>query len=258
MNQLQSKRIFGMTITQMVILGCLALMACGTVFGGLFFVSGSMGGSFSMLPSPVPTSTVQPTFTPYLTQTPTLTPTATDIPYEDLLPEGWDQYTTDSIELWVPPRFEVVDIEEERQKRIQFYEDLGYDDIAEELEDNPPTYVYWFKDSEPNTTLFIPNITIEPLLMTAENPDNFIDQENAKLPQEFIVVNRQDFQVGGYEARRLLLEANLNNAYIGVVNFVIFDGTNIWSINCGSHFTEFYTWLPEFDKMARTFRVINE
>ena len=158
------KRVLGMTVAQLAILGCLAFVACGTIAGGLFFVSGSTsGGGISLFPSPAPSSTPQPTFTPYLTETPTPTPTATLIPYEELIPSGWNQYTTTSVELWLPPQFEPVDIGEKRQDRIDLYKELGYDDIAQELEENPPAYVFWFEVSEPSTTLYITNITVGPI-----------------------------------------------------------------------------------------------
>lgn len=258
MSRKRAKRYFGMTIVQLLILGCLTCVVCGTLVGGFVFVSGSTGGGFSVFPSAVPSSTLEPTFTPYLTEIPTLAPTATLIPYEELIPSGWDQYTTATIELWVPPQFQLVDVGQERQDRIEFYKDLGYDEVARELEENPPAYVFWFKESEPRTTLYIANITVEPLLMNAGDLDEFLDREYESGPQEFIIVNRQEFQVGYYEARRVQLEANISNIYIGIAQYAIFDGVNVWIINCGSHFNDFYALLPEFDKVARTFREIGQ
>jgi hypothetical protein len=94
--------------------------------------------------------------------------------------------------------------------------------------------------------------------MTAGSLDEFLDHEYDTESQEFIVVNRQEFKVGNYEARRVLMEANLSNVYIGAAQYAIFDGVNVWIINCGSNFNDFYTWLPEFDKVARTFRLIGQ
>ena len=253
------KRVLGMTVAQLVILSCLAFVACGTIAGGLLFVSGSTdSGGLSIFPSPAPSSTPQPTFTPYLTETPMLTPTATLIPYEELIPSGWDQYTTTNIELWVPPQFEPVDVGQERQNRIDHYKELGHDDIARELEENPHAYVFWFVNPDSGTNLFQPSITIEPGPMTAESLDMYLDQEYADGLEEFIIVSRQEFLVDNYEARRVLLEANLSNVYIGVAQYTIFDGVNVWVINCGSHFNEFYTWLPEYDKVVRTFRLTGQ
>ncbi len=258
MNTKRVKRYFGMTVAQLTILGCLVLTVCGILFGGLFLVSGSMGRGFSIFSSPEPTSTLQPTSTPYLTETPPFTPTSTLIPYDDLIPSGWNQYTTSSVEIWLPPQFEPVDIDKKRQESIDFYKDIGYADIAEELEERPSAIVFWFETSEPSKTLYRTNITVEPVLMTAANLDDYLDQESTSGLQEFVVVNRKEIQVGNYEARRFLLEANLSNVYIGVAQYAVFDGINIWYITCASHFNEFYAWLPEFDKIARTFRLINQ
>ena len=123
---------------------------------------------------------------------------------------------------------------------------------------NPPAYVFWFKQSEPGTSPYPANITLESLLMNADSLDTFLDQRFANLPQEFIVVNRQEFQVGGYEARKVTLEVNLSDVYIGMVQYAIFDRTNVWMITCSSYFNDFYTWLPEFDKVAHTFRRIDQ
>jgi hypothetical protein len=258
MRKKRSKRYFGMTVIQLVILGCLAFVACGAVGGGLVFVSGSMGGSgLPLIPSPAPSSTPIPTSTPFLTETPTLTPTPTLVPYEELIPSGWNQYTTTNIEVWLPPQFEPVDIGQERQDRIDLYNDLGYDDIADDLEDNPPAYVFWFEVTDPGTGLYVTNITLEPDLMDATDLDAYLKQQGAVRPQEFVLVNRQDFPVAYYQARRTLLEANLSNIYVGVAQYAIYDGVNVWILNCGSNFNEFYTWLPEFDKIARTFHLID-
>lgn len=255
----RTKRYFGMTIIQLAILGCLAFVACGTVAGGLLFASSStIGGGIALFPSPAPSATPLPTSTPFLTATPAPTSTATLIPYEELIPPGWNQHTTTILELWVPPQFNSINIDVERQATIDLYRDLGYEDYAEDLENNPSAYVFWFKHSDPGSNLFTPNINIGPALMTAADLDTYLNQAYADGPQEFVVVNRQEFAVGNYEARRWLLEANLNNIYIGVAQYAIFDGTDVWFITGGSHFNEFYSWLPEFDKVARTFRLIDQ
>lgn len=257
MSSKPTNRYFGMTVVQLAILGCLGLAACGVFIGGLFFVSDSMGFGLSIFPSLEPTSTIPPTSTPYLTETPTLTPTATPIPYEDLVPSGWDQYTTETIELWLPPQFEITDVEKKRQESIEFYKDIGREDFAKELEENPSAFVFWFETSDPSKTMYKTNISVETSLMTAASLDDYLDQQSTGSLQEFVVVNRQEFQVGNYEARRILSEANLSNVYIGVAQYIIYDGVNVWHITCASHFNEFYAWLPDFDKIARTFRLID-
>ena len=260
MSKNRAKRYFGMTVVQLLVLGCLALVACVTLAGGGVIVNGVIGGDgFSLLPSPMPTSTPAPTSTPYLTETPTLVPTATLIPYEELVPSGWDQYTTTTLELWVPPQFKPVDVEKELQATIKFYRDQGYDDLAQQLEDNPPAYVFWFRDTKPSAnSLYTAGITLEPVLVTGTSLDEFLDQRYANGPQEYHVVNRQEFQVGNYEARRVLLEGNLNTVYVSIAQYVIFDGVNAWVINCTAHINDFYTLLPEFDKVAHTFRLIGQ
>jgi hypothetical protein len=256
MRDIQKKRYFGMTVIQLAVLGCLAFVALGTVLGGGIFITTSMrdsGSSVSLSPTP------ELTATPSVTDTPAPTPTETPIPYEELIPSGWNQHITPDIEIWLPVQFKAVNIEKERKDRIDFYQELGHDEIARDFEENPSAYMLWFKGTETSTTPYIANITIEFESMNAENLDVYLDQEYPDgTSLAFRVVNRKGFQVGGYEARRVLLESSLSDIYIGVAQYAIYDGTRVFLINCSSHFSEFYTWLPEFDKVARTFRLVGQ
>jgi len=256
MKNIQNKRYFGMTVIQLAVLGCLVFAALGTVLGGGIFITTSMrgsGNSADLPPTPELTATPSPTET--LTPTPTITP----VPYEELIPSGWNQHITSDIEIWLPLQFKTVNIENERKDRIDYYRKLGHDEIARDFEENPSAYMFWFKGTESSTTPYIANITIEFETMTAENLDAYLDGEYPDgTSMTFRVANRKEFQVGEYEARRVLLESSLSDIYIGVAQYAIYDGTRVFLINCSSHFNEFYTLLPEFDKAARTFRLVGQ
>ena len=257
MRDIQNKRYFGMTVAQLAILGCLALVALGTILGGGIFITTSMRGGNSAGSSPALTPTPAFTATPSATETPT--PTATIIPYEQLIPSGWKQHLTPDIEIWLPAQFKSVNVENERRDRINYYKKLGHDDFARELEENPAAYVFWFKGPEAGTTSYIANITVEFKPMIIESLDAYLDQSYpGGTSTAYRVANRKEFQVGIYQGRRVLLESNFSNVYVGVAQYVFYDGLRLWQIDCSSHFNEFYTWLPDFDKVARTFRLVGQ
>ena len=260
MKDIQNKRFFGMTVVQLAVLGCLGLAALGTILGGGIFITTSMRGNGNPANStPVFTSTPELTATPAFTETPVLTPTATLIPYEQLIPSGWNQYITPDAEIWLPVQFKRVNAEEERLARIDFYKKLGHEEYAQQLEENPAAYFYWFKGSETGTTPYIANITVEFKPMTIESLDAYIDQEYPDGSSlAFRIANRKEFQIGKYGGRRVLLESTFSDVYVGVAQYMLYDGNRLWEINCSSHFSEFYTWLPEFDKVARAFRLVEQ
>lgn len=257
MSRKRSKRYFGMTVLQLVILSCLGLAACGTLGGGFWFVSSTVGGGLLPAAQPVqPSATLQPLPTLFLSPTPTLTPTITPFPYEALVPQDWIQHTTDQIEIWLPSEFDATDIEQQRAESIEFYTELGYENIARQMEENPADYAFWFELSRPSVTLFVTNITVEMVPLTDPSLDEYLDRvEFEDLPAEYRVVDREDFQVGDLEVKRSIMEGNFNSIYVGIAQYAITDGTNIWLINCASHFNDFYTWLPIFDQIAQTFRL---
>ena len=100
----RNRKYLGMTTQQLGILGGLAAVLCllCSVTGTLVLRSG-VSGLFSR--APVDTPTAQPTSTILLTPTLALTETPTPVPYDQLIPDGWTQYKTTLIELWLPGGF---------------------------------------------------------------------------------------------------------------------------------------------------------
>ena len=256
----QNKRYFGMTVIQLGILGCLGLVALGMVLGGGIFITTSLGstGPSGRAPQDI-SATPEWTATPIITETPTLTPTATPFPYDELIPSGWEQHITSDIEIWLPTRFKSVNVENERREMIDLYQDIGLDEIARTMQENPSAYVFWFKASESDAVPYTANISIEFQAVSIESLDIYLDQKYINEESSpFRVVNRKEILGGIHQTRRILLESTLDNYYVAVAQYAIYDGTHLWFINCTAHYNEFYTLLPDFDKVARTFRLVGQ
>ena len=99
----QNRKFFGMTPLQLGILAGLAGAAC-LLFGlaGWFVLRGKSG-----LLARAPENTPVPRATSTLIVIPTLTPTQTPtpVPYEMLIPSGWEQFKTGLVEIWLPSSF---------------------------------------------------------------------------------------------------------------------------------------------------------
>jgi hypothetical protein len=253
------KRYFGMTIVQLVILGCLGLTAFGVIGGGFWFVNSSMMELNALLSPPVNgRATLQATLEPAPSATIALTPTQTPVPYESLIPDGWTQHKNQSIEIWLPSSFYESNIDVSVSELIEKYRELGQDKQANELENSPPGYVFWMETKSPSQKLFTTRLTIYPVLMVGDDLDNFLDQQYNLVRLRSTIVDSRPFEVGNYQARRTLIEASLGGVYVGYVSYAIYDGTLVWFVEGASHFNEFYTWLPIFDDAAQTFRFIGQ
>jgi len=260
MRNQQTKRYFGMTIVQLGILGCLGSVALVMVCGGGIFISRLLGGiGFLGGSSQEVTFTPAPTDTPFLTQTPTSTPTLTPVPYDELIPPGWNQYITSDIEIWLPVQFKPVNVEDERQNKTELYQDLGLEDVARIMQEHPSAYVFWFKAGDSNTVPYPANISIEFEPLSVDNLDLYLDQQypDGESPP-FRVVNRKEIPGGIYETRRILLESTVDDFFVAEAQYAIYDGTYLWWITCTAHYNDFYTLLPDFDKIARTFRLVGQ
>ena len=101
------------------------------------------------------------------------------------------------------------------------------------------------------------SIVVKVDFLPTETLDEYVDQAYGDSMQGYEVVNLQEYPIEGLEARRILLVAHLNDLSIGVADYVITDGVNLWIISCWSDFNEFYTWLPEFDRVGRSFHLLH-
>jgi len=231
--QNKHRRYLGMGWMQANILACLGLLA-------LVGISCS-ASQISDLVNPAAVATVQPilvepatelplvTDTPSPSDTPELpTPTFTATTYESMIPEGWNQYTYDRVELWMPADFVKTSSES----------DLIY---AEN------------KNNSGNG--FYVSVSLTKETPTVTELDDFIREGLKHFTPDTTYLEKKRFEIGGYEAQRLKLQVIMINIPMGEVIYFIKDGGNIWILSGISHYDEFGKWLPTFDQIAHTFRV---
>jgi len=258
MSKSRKKRIFGMTGLQLAVLMILLLIIIALIFGGLSFISRPAGtGGFSEVPASEATFPSQPLITPDMTQISQLSLTAIVDSGSEPVPADWKQYTGTRIELSAPPQFEEMNAGAQRQERIDYYRTQGYTFLADNLDDDSFDYRFWFKFPQPQSIPYPTSIVVKDNILPTNTLDEYIDQAYGADLQGFVLIDRQAFSVGeDLEARRVLLTANLKDVSIGVADYAITDGVNVWIIRAGSSLDEFYTWLPEFDRVAHSFKLL--
>lgn len=261
MSKNKGKHIFGMTGAQLAVLAILSLTAIAVIFGGIIFISSStQPGGFNILPTDArenPAQAPRANITPDLTDITGLSLTATLNPSEVQVPPDWKQFDNSRIEVRVPPQFVSADIASQRQARIDFFRQQGAGFLATQLEEDFFEYRYWFNFSQPETVTFVTSVIIKAEFLPTEFLAEYVDEAYGSDLQGYEILDRQVYPIQGLEAERILMVANLNDISLGVAEYVVTDGVNLWIISCWSDFDEFSTWLPEFDRIARSFRLIN-
>jgi hypothetical protein len=231
--QNKPRRYFGMTCMQAIVLTVLGLLALGGMgfAAKLILGNGLPVGTAQVPPTqvavvnfvPLPTSTSLPSSTPVL---PTQTFTATT--YASLIPEGWNQYKYDKVEMWMPADF----------VKKSSKDALVYAENKNESGNGFIVSVGLTKDTPAETDL-----------------DDYIQKGLVQFTPETTFLEKKKFQVGSYEAIRLKMQAIINNIPMGEAIYFIKDGGNIWIVGTISHYDEFHKWLPIFDQIVRTFRI---
>jgi len=231
-----NKKYFGMTVTQLGILGGLAALVVLLFCIVGFLVLGKTRGS-AIAQSDTATPTVQPTSTLILTPTLTTTPAPTPLPYESLIPDKWAQFSTPLYEIWMLPGYKKAKVD-------VLVTGLGGSPIVDlalsgSTSKKAPNKIYMTVSYEP---------------MSTDTFEAFITQKLTGLgmaPSE-----RNKVTLNGVPALRLVFSGRKGNTDINELTYVIQDGTTIWYVQYTAEITDFFNTLADFESSAKTFRVV--
>lgn len=232
----EERKYFGMPIRQVGILaglvGILVLLVC---VGGWSILRNSRSG-LSQPPTQAPTPTL--TLTPLTAPTITPTITQTPVPYEQLIPDGWVQYKTALVEIWLPPNFKKAD-----------------PSLLGELADLAvPELVLSEVKSKSSLYNMVAGVSYEPLVGDSFN--KFLDGQLAQVPPDILLVERRKISLNAQDVVRLTFEFRTSNTDVNDLTFVFQDGGTIWYVQYIAQINEFYDTLPIFEQSAKTFRIV--
>ncbi len=231
----ENRKYFGMTTSQLAILGGLVAAAClFFAVTGWFVFRGGLGFSQPPANTPVPESTSTPFVIPTITSTVTSTP----VPYEQLIPSGWTQHRTALVELWLPSGF---------QSTSSGVSGVSGNSVLLEMALIGAT-------SDSSAYEMFVTVSFEPL--TSDSLDTFVDSRLSNIPADINMAERRKVLINSTEAYRLIFEGHNNNVSTNDLLFVFQDGSVIWYVRYSAEIKEFYEMLSTFEQSVKTFRIV--
>jgi len=231
----QDDRYFGMTTMQIGILAGLGAAACllFAMLGWFVFQRGSGFAPLASQPTPVPQSTSTPFVLPTLTPTATPTP----VPYELLIPDGWLQFKTALVELWLPKEFKPGDAK-----------------LLQDLTTVSPEMFLTGVTSKTSLYNILVLVAYEPL--TANSLDDHLEAQFANARAQIHVAEKKNISVNSMDGIRVVYELRSNNIDMTAVDYAFLDGGTVWSVMYIAQINDFYEMLPTFEKSVKTFRIV--
>ena len=221
------RRILGMTPAQIAILVGLGVAVCVLIAVMGWLVLGVNPSAFiQQAPTPAPRMTSTPFVLPTITPTLTFTP----VPYEQLIPDGWNQHTTALMEIWLPSNFKVTN-----------------KDADEELA---------LVASNPKTSPYKMSVTVSYVPLGTDSLETYVDTSLAKMDSTVRAVERREVSLNGADAVRMVFETRVDSVDVNELVYVIQDGGTAWVVFYVAQINEFYDTLPTFELSAKTFRVV--
>jgi hypothetical protein len=233
---MQDRKYLGMTLRQAGILAGLAVAAC--ILLSVAFRLALRTGMNMLSGPPESTPVMGSTSTPFLL--PTLSPTATltPVPYEALVPEGWDQHKTALIELWMPSDF--------KNAAPGIVSGVAGNTVILDM----ALVATSGKSSYPRSV----SVSYEPL--TSNSLDEFLEIKLSNIPSESNLAVHQKVTINSIEATRLMFESQSGSLYLNDLLFVIQDGATVWYVKYSAEISEFYEMLPVIEESIKTFRMV--
>jgi hypothetical protein len=248
---------------QALILGWLVLILFGllAVAGYLLTSSSGLAAMFATATLPQPTATptlVPPTKTPNHTPTALATSTRAPLSGSSIIPDGWNRFSDSRVEIWLPPSWdgglpatEWTDIID-RMKQVNEY----FSNTAEKMRNEPRLCDIWAynTDAPDNLTMIEMDLVWRPEPITDLNA--YVDAWNAGLPADTAVIEDRPFELRTYQARRVVYQWSSTDITWIYVAYWVLDGTTLYDIRFYSDINVYFQIFPEFDRIARTFKVL--
>jgi hypothetical protein len=178
-------------------------------------------------------------------------PTSTPIP-------GWIKLESDEIEIWLPDSYVGGSLEDDIEVIVERLKSLGSDFEAtiNYIEQNPSAFVLIAYDTKigPQNTRSNLNVVTEKVLSVV-SLDNILDAVISQFPPQFTVAERSLVTINGYQAGRMVIDADLPPIAIKELLYVIKDGSNIWALTFTSGAEEFDRLLETFEQSVLTFKI---
>lgn len=265
----KSKRYYGMTISQIGILGGMAAMICilGAVFLFMLMLPPSQAQQSvrTVLPPTLSfTSTPQFQTSPSQTPTPTLSGAvvATSAP-----PEGWVEFQTQGAMLWLPANFVGGDLVSNKPDTYAKMVRLGnlYKNTANAVKDAGPEYVLWMVDkSIRSQTDVIPTVNVQRIIQTEEiSLDDYLDEyltngniEGTPVAMMLTINETKRLNMLGREAKRLTTSTSYAGHEATGLTYYIKDGMEIWVITYYVSPNAYFDMLPTIEQSFQTFNLV--
>lgn len=265
----KSKRYYGMTVSQIGILGGMVAALCilGVIF--LFIL---------MLPPPQaqqPVRTVLPptlslTSTPQFQAPPSLTPTPTlagPVVVTSVPPEGWVEFQTRGAALWLPANFVGGDLVSNRSETYAKLVRLGnlYKNTASAVKDAGPAYVLWMVDKAIRSqTDMIPTVNVQRIIQTEDvSLDDYLQEyltngniEGTPVAMMLTINETKRLIILGREAKRLTISTSYAGHEATGLTYYIKDGAEIWVITYYVSPGAYFDMLPTIEQSIQTFNLV--
>ncbi len=166
------------------------------------------------------------------------------------IPFGWKKFEGSGAELWLPPSWQSGDF---RNKLNKLKTNSGsrnpdLENLTQIVKQNPSFFTIWAFDTKTANSISLGNNVM--IINEKIHPNtNFKNYLHKFIPNGFILLDIKTYKVEDYDVGRIM-QLGKNSKQI---QYVIKDGSNIWTVLFSARQDEFEQELPIFEASIQTF-----
>ena len=149
-----------------------------------------------------------------------------------------EAFKTALIEIWLPTSFKSV----KKSELENFKPGLSIVELLLESDSETPIYR--------NLAL----IAYQPL--NGESVESFLEREMPSVSENYVVTSRRKVSINAADVTVITIETRLGGMAANMLAYIYVDGGTVWYVAYAAEITQYYTSLADFEKSAKTFRVV--
>lgn len=150
------------------------------------------------------------------------------------------------MEIWLPPSY-VAWSESLNLKSVEIFTSGNFENLNSVLK---------LADMTQSAYLLYTTFGMISQPLPAADLDKTIDLVYGDLIRDARLMERSDFVVGDYPARRVVFDITGNGVNAGLVVYLVQENVTVWYLGFTTPYNELYTRMPDFDRSVQTFRIV--
>jgi hypothetical protein len=172
-------------------------------------------------------------------------------------PEGWSQYATEELSIWLPPGWDGGAPGSDLDRMLEAMEEANPDfaQYAAAIRQNPEAFLFWGYDLGSDVN-FLTNMNIvKEQLPSSVTVSQYIDLLTQQLPAIYTIISTDTYLHGEYQAGEVISQVELQGVPIQQITFLLRGERGVYAMTLTTETSQFDQRLDSFRQIFQNVEI---